>query len=265
MPSLNTKIKLNDRQDIRLSYGRGFRAPSIRELYFNFFDASHSIEGNPNLKPETSNSFAASWNWIMVDNEAGKFTAVLGGFYNEMKDRIDYGVKAGSTVTTLINLDRYKTQGVTWTNAWKNRNWDANVGFGYTGRYNEISNDFGNASYQWSPEITTNASYKTKRGGWNFTAYYKYTGRLPYPEIATVNGQSVLNIAKMNSYNWADLSVQKTLFKRLTATLGSHNVLNVKNVGGTSLVSGGAHSTGPVRPIGSGRGYYLSLVYTFNQ
>ncbi|HYF69075.1 MAG TPA: TonB-dependent receptor, partial [Ohtaekwangia sp.] len=54
IPSLNTKFVLSEKHDIRVSYGRGFRAPSIRELYFNFIDASHSIEGNPELEAELS-------------------------------------------------------------------------------------------------------------------------------------------------------------------------------------------------------------------
>ncbi|MEJ0033179.1 MAG: TonB-dependent receptor [Bacteroidota bacterium] len=47
---------------MRLAYGHGFRAPSLRELYFNFIDASHNIQGNPDLQAELSNSYNATWN-----------------------------------------------------------------------------------------------------------------------------------------------------------------------------------------------------------
>ncbi|MEI9918082.1 MAG: TonB-dependent receptor [Bacteroidota bacterium] len=266
MPSLNTKIRLTDRQDLRLSYGRGFRAPSIRELYFDFFDASHSIEGNPNLKPETSNSFNGSWNWDWLHLPGNKITMSVGGFFNDVHDMINYGIKAGSTITSYINVDRYKTKGVTWNNMWRNNNWDFNLGFAYTGRYNQLHEDTnGGAAYQWSPEVNTTTSYRTTKGGWNFSVYYKYTGRLPYPEIVTVNGESVVNIAKMSAYHWADASVQKQIFKSFSATAGVRNLFNITSVNTTSLSSGGAHSTGSIRPIGSGRAYYLSLVYMFNQ
>lgn len=267
MPSINTKVKLTDRQDLRFSYGRGFRAPSIRELYFNFFDASHSIEGNPDLKPETSNSLNGTWNWIVYEGlGSNKVTTAIGAFFNDVHDMINYGVKSGSTVTSYINIDRYKTKGVTWNNAWRNRNWDLNAGFAYTGRYNQLHEDDNTTpAFQWSPEVTSTASYKTTNGGWTFSMYYKYTGRLPYPEIVTVNGESVINIAKMSAYQWADASVQKQFGKRLTATTGVRNLFNITNVNSTSLASSGAHSAGPVRPIGSGRAYYLSLTYMFNQ
>jgi outer membrane receptor for ferrienterochelin and colicins len=266
MPSLNTKIKLSGRQDLRLSYGRGFRAPSIRELYFDFFDASHSIEGNPRLKPETSNSFNGSWNWTWLEMPGNKMTIAIGGFFNDVHDMINYGVKAGSTITSYINVDRYKTKGITWNNTWRNSNWDVNAGFAYTGRYNQLHEDLnGGRPFQWSPEVNTTASYKTTKGGWNFSVYYKYTGRLPYPEIITLNGESIVNIAKMSAYHWADVSIQKQVFKNFSATTGARNLFNITNVNSTSLASGGAHSQGPIRPIGSGRAYYVSLVYTFNQ
>ncbi|HEX8060215.1 MAG TPA: TonB-dependent receptor [Cyclobacteriaceae bacterium] len=266
MPSLNTKIKLTERQDLRLSYGRGFRAPSIRELYFDFFDASHSIEGNPGLKPETSNSFNGSWNWSWLQVPGNKVTMAVGGFFNNVGDMVNYGVKAGSTVTTYINVDRYKTKGLTWNNGWRNNNWDVNLGFAYTGRYNQLRADSnGSPAFQWSPEINTNASYKTTKGGWTFSFYYKYTGKLPYPEIVNVNNAPVVNIAKMSAYHWADASVQKQVSKNFSATAGLRNLFNITNVNTTSLAGAGAHTQGPVRPIGSGRAYYLSLIYTFNQ
>lgn len=266
LPSLNAKIKLTDHQDLRVSYGRGFRAPSLRELYLYFYDASHQVEGNPNLKPETSNSFNGSWNWQVLEKDGNKMTTAIGGFYNEVKDMINYGLRPGTTITTYINIDRYKTKGVTWNNTWRSKSWDVNAGFGYTGRFNQLKTDSDETpAFQWSPEITSTVSYKTNKGGWTFSGYYKYTGKLPYPEIVTVNGESVLHIAKMNAYHWADASIQKQVFRNFTATFGAHNLLNIKNVNSSSLSPSGAHSTGPVRAIGSGRSYYLSLTYMFNQ
>ena len=59
IPSINTKFVLSKDLDLRLAYARGFRSPSLRELYFNFFDANHQIIGNPDLKAETSTALPA--------------------------------------------------------------------------------------------------------------------------------------------------------------------------------------------------------------
>lgn len=263
MPSINTKIKLTERQDLRLSYGRGFRAPSLRELYFYFFDASHQIEGNPDLKAETSNSFNGSWNWQMMEKNGSKMTMAIGGFYNDVNDMIGNGLKPGSTVTTYINIARYKTKGVTLNNTWRNRNWDVNAGVAYTGRFNDLREDGdGTPEFNYAPEVSATTTYKTLKGGWNFSVYYKYTGVTPFPAFDT---QGNVYIAKADAYSWADASVQKEIIQGLTATVGTRNLFNITNIGSTAQSTGGAHSAGTIRPIGSGRSYYLSLTYNFNQ
>src|SRR5690606_7325616 len=66
IPSVNTKFGITKNLDFRLAYARGFRSPSLRELYFNFYDANHQIVGNPDLKAETSHSFTGSLNWEKI-------------------------------------------------------------------------------------------------------------------------------------------------------------------------------------------------------
>jgi outer membrane receptor for ferrienterochelin and colicins len=264
MPSLNAKIGINDKQDLRLSYGRGFRAPSLRELYFDFVDASHNIKGNPNLKAELSNSFNGSWNWQVIEVNNNKVTTAVGGFYNDIRNQINYA--SLNNAASYINIDRYKTKGVTWTNTFRNRNWDVSAGFSYTGRFNQL-HEGGDDSpeFTWAPEVTSTASYRTNNGGWVFSAYYKYTGKLPFAEPVTVDGQQTIHIAKLNSYQWSDVSVQKELFKSFNVTAGVRNLFNIKSIGSTSLSSGSAHGGGNTRPIGSGRAYFIDLTYTFNQ
>src|SRR5688572_15401763 len=78
VPSLNTKFALSKNFDLRIAYARGFRSPSLRELYFNFFDANHQIVGNPDLEAETSHSFRGSLNWNKTTVSRVVYTTVLG-------------------------------------------------------------------------------------------------------------------------------------------------------------------------------------------
>src|SRR5690606_10352774 len=94
IPSLNAKWAINNHLYFRASYARGFRSPSLRELYFNFFDASHQLIGNENLEAETSNSFNASFSWGKTSPSKVFYSAVLGGFYNDVKNLIDYAATA---------------------------------------------------------------------------------------------------------------------------------------------------------------------------
>jgi outer membrane receptor for ferrienterochelin and colicins len=260
---LNAKITINEKQDLRLSYGRGFRAPALRELYFNFVDASHNIQGNPNLKAEMSNSVNGSWNWQVFEKEGNKVTTAVGVFFNDINNQIT--IASLNNSASYINIDRYKTKGITWNNSFRNRNWDLSLGASYTGRFNQLHEDATTPEFTWAPEITSNISYRTIKGGWTFSAYYKYTGRLPFAEPVMANGETTIHIAKLNAYQWSDVSVQKQVLKDLTVTGGVRNLFNIKTIGSTSLTAAGAHGGGNSRPIGSGRGFFVDLTYTISQ
>ena len=53
IPSLNLKFDLNNKTQFRLAYSRGFRAPSVKELFLEFIDINHNIVGNLELDAET--------------------------------------------------------------------------------------------------------------------------------------------------------------------------------------------------------------------
>ena len=65
IPSINLKWELLPGLNARLSYAKGFRAPSLKELYLDFVDANHNIHGNRDLKAEISNSYNFSVNYLL--------------------------------------------------------------------------------------------------------------------------------------------------------------------------------------------------------
>ncbi|WP_373776460.1 TonB-dependent outer-membrane receptor HmuR, partial [Porphyromonas loveana] len=69
----------------RLSYGEGYRAPSLQELFFFFNHGAFFIYGNPELQPEKSRmlSYSAEGRW-------NKLTLVGTAFYNHVRNRIDF-------------------------------------------------------------------------------------------------------------------------------------------------------------------------------
>jgi vitamin B12 transporter len=81
----------------RAAYGRGFRAPSLGELYFPFF-------GNANLKAERNRSYELGWDTAMGRN--GVFSATY--FNSRDRDLITF-----SPVTFVSeNIGRVKSDGV---------------------------------------------------------------------------------------------------------------------------------------------------------
>lgn len=266
IPSINTKWSITEQIDFRLAYARGFRAPSIRELYFNFFDASHSIQGNPDLVAETSHSLNGSLDWKNQISEDTQLKTVIGGFYNDISNRIAYAQDPDKIqVTTLINVDRYKTTGATWNETLILKNWNFNLGFSYIGRFNQLSEEENTLpSFVWTPEITSSISYQIKP--WKTTAniFYKWTGSLPgYENSTDENGNSSIQEVSLDGYQWMDLTLKKELWTSLTLNLGIKNLFDVKQINSSSD-SGSAHSSGSQRPIGYGRSYFLGITYQFN-
>jgi outer membrane receptor for ferrienterochelin and colicins len=100
---------------LRLAGGQGFRAPVFKEmfLYFENPSASYQVEGNPDLKPETSFNLSAGVEWAPVD--AIQLRVDL--FRNQLEDMIAYGLIEDATSTSYarwsyVNVADALTQGV---------------------------------------------------------------------------------------------------------------------------------------------------------
>ncbi|MFT3701187.1 MAG: TonB-dependent receptor [Agriterribacter sp.] len=263
IPSLNVKWALSSSIDIRLAYAKGFRAPSLRELYFDFFDASHQIEGNPNLEAEKSNSITGSVNWKKKLSGNTVASLILSGFYNDVNNLITYAAKADNpTITTLINVSKYKTRGATLNGNINYKNFSASLGFGYTGRYNEYKEDMKSLpEFQWSPELNSFISYTFPKIGLDVNLFYKLTGKLPqYQQITNSNNQVEYRLTRTEGYHWADITANKKICTFLKLNAGIRNLFNVNSINSTAVASG-AHSDAGVSWIAYGRSYFLGLMF----
>ena len=94
LPVTETKLKA--------SYGTGFKAPSLSELFQNFPD--FDFFGNPNLKPEESTGYDVGFEQP-VFNDLVRFGSTY--FHNDITDLIT----TNDTFTTNVNIDRATTEG----------------------------------------------------------------------------------------------------------------------------------------------------------
>ncbi len=58
-PKIGLNYRVSNRINLRASWGRGFRAPDLGQLYYRFFNPTnlYQVIGNPNLSPEHSGSW----------------------------------------------------------------------------------------------------------------------------------------------------------------------------------------------------------------
>lgn len=263
IPSLNTRFELSQHVDVKLAYAKGFRAPSIRELYFDFFDASHSITGNTDLRAETSDSFNGSINFNYKVSSMGSLTTSVRGFYNDVNDQIAYGIDPNDPrITTLFNVERFRTAGVMFNQSLRSDGWSAEIGLSRIGRYNALANSEHDLPEMiYTTELNTNVNYHLKAINTHFNLYYKWTGALPAFELASdENGEAVPRQIRLEGFHWMDLTVRKPLGDSFSVSLGARNLLDVKRIQSTTS-EGGAHGGGSLRPVGYGRSYFLGITY----
>ena len=263
IPSINTKFGLTSNIDLRIAYARGFRSPSLRELYFNFFDASHQIIGNPDLKAETSHSFTGSLNWKQDVSGKGVYTAVISGFYNSVKNLIDYAVSANDpNIFILTNVSDSKTAGVNFNSTAKCKQWNVAAGFGYTGFYNDYSaTDESFPQMQWSAEVTSTIGYSFKNIGLNANLFYKFTGKRPY---YAVNSNQEVVLTEQEGYHMADLTVNKKIFNYLSINAGIRNLFDVDRIT-SRYAGGGTHGSNGVRNLATGRSFFVGLNFNWEK
>lgn len=64
-PRVAARQRLGEHVTLRASYGTGFRAPDFKELYMRFVNSSagYAVNGNPDLRPESSTNFMGGAEW----------------------------------------------------------------------------------------------------------------------------------------------------------------------------------------------------------
>ena len=113
-PKLALRVDPTDALVLRASGGRGFRAPSFRELLLQFDDNAalgYVVEGNPDLRPESSWSVDGGFEWRAHRRAWLNATA----FYSRIDDLIGTDVlRENDGVATFgyVNVAEARTRGV---------------------------------------------------------------------------------------------------------------------------------------------------------
>ncbi|MBK8140905.1 MAG: TonB-dependent receptor [Chitinophagaceae bacterium] len=260
IPSINTKFQLTQSLDLRLSYARGFRSPSLRELYFSFFDANHQVVGNPDLKAETSHSFTGSLSFKKKRVEELQYSVQLGGYYNDVKNMIDYVFTQSSDTARLYNVFSSKTSGANLSTVVTYKKWSFSAGAAYTGFYNEqyeTNKDL--PALVWSAEANASVGYSIPAIGLDLNLFYKLTGKRPR---YVMDGPDVV-LSEQDGFHLADFTLNKKLIRSLTLNAGIRNLFDVDRIN-SSFVQGGIHTSGGLN-VATGRSCFASLLFNWNK
>ncbi len=264
LPSLNLKYALSPGLSLRASFAQGFRAPTIKELYFTFFDSNHRVLGNDELRPEYSNHFDLS---LTHTKKLGEYQlgSEISAFYNDVQDQIAFGQDPGDpTITTYLNNETFRSLGFTIRENLNLEKWTMGIGFGYTGRYNQFSDTSELSPFLWTPELTANLSYTPGVLGLSFNLFYKYNGPLPQYFLEDIGqNQQKVSLGQRDPFHWMDLSITKSFKQNLQLVAGIKNLLDVSSVF-QGVQTGATHGSGSQYFVGYGRSYFLKIIYRIN-
>lgn len=264
IPSLNAKYDIGEHFIIRASYGRGFRAPSLKELYLSFPHSGVFVKGNLDLQAETGDNIQTSVQYEYKKKEK-IFRFEPSAFYNRIHNMIDLVVLQNTNtekIAQYMNIDKFQSVGINVNTEFRTPVYSLVLGYSYTGKNNSIMKAASTDKFFYSNEFRANATYKFAKADLTFALFYKYNGKLQNYQYNYTSNE--ITLGYINPYSTLDASLSKNLLrKKLSITAGVKNILNIVNV--SANMSTGVHSAASDNAtIGMGRTFFISTKYIFN-
>lgn len=245
--------------NIRFSYGKGFRSPTLKELYFYFIDANHYIVGNENLQAETSDNYQ-----LQVNYEIEKFSMKLQGFYNRIQDKIDlftFDEELGQLRYAYFNRSLFKSYGANVNLSYSFGNLDLAAGYAPIAQTAPVVGQALNDMF-WVNEFNTSLSYRIPKWDLSFNTFWKMNDKVVFPfQTTDDNGDTIIENRIEEGFTLADCSISKFFWARkVHLTAGVKNLLNVNSI----ATQGNAGANNPhvgeegTQAISPGRSYFIS-------
>ncbi len=264
-PALNLKFTGASFGDFRASYARGFRSPSLKQLFLDFTMPAgpfiFHITGSDALEAERGHNLNLSHSWQKRTNSSN-FKLDTSLFYNDIENLITLSVlqpigNPGHFERHYINVDTYKTKGGRILFGYSRTNFSATAGLSRTSIYNDLSEDNQVPEFSNSTDVRGDLAWRPSRLGINFNLFYKYNGTKPGYYVFTdrSTGTREIRETSLESNEQLESSISRSFFEDvLELSFGGKNLFDVKNMDTVDLTSGSAHA---VNQLGWGRTWYL--------
>lgn len=269
IPSLNIQWNIAEKLNFRISYARGFRAPSLKELYLYFKDSNHDLSGNKDLKAETTNSYNSSLEFTN-QTENYKIKVEPGIFYNDGKDAITMIVTdVESNSATNVNLGGRRTLGGELNTSFVN-NSGLMIGAGFS-RIGETYDNEGEGDYLpmiFYNNYSFNTKFSFRKYNAVLTANVKYYGKTPsLAAIPEDQGGGYYRVFT-DPHGDMEITITKIFWRnRLNLVLGGKNLFN-NFKGRTSEYRDygqAVYQSTYYSPLNYGRSYFFKLNFKLNK
>ena len=263
IPSLNIQWFIFEKLNFRISYARGLRAPSLKELYLDFKDSNHDLSGNKDLKAETTNSYNFSLEYTR-QTANHKISVEPGIFYNDGKDAITLIVTdAESNSATNVNLGGRRTLGGELNTSFMNRS-GLMIGAGFS-RIGETFDNEGEGDYLpmiFYNNYSFNAKYPFRKYNAVLMSNIKYYGRTPsLAPIPEDQGGGYYRVFT-DPFGDMEITITKTFWRnRMNIVLGGKNLFNNFEGRTSGYIDYGQEGFQPSysNPLNYGRTYFMKM------
>lgn len=228
LPSISFKYDAIENLSFRTSYSRGFRAPSLKELYLEFhFNSTINLFGSEDLGAENSHHFFLSADYFIQKNEnLIRFQPKF--FYNRINQMISL-INRNETEWEYQNVGNFDILGFEFRTSYNFKN--LNLGFNYQllGQKNSIfeQTDFKD-HYHISHQASAMVGINIQKPKVSLYLDYKYVGKKT--GIYLDNENQIKN-SSLSDYQILNISANKKFYKdRFSLTVGVNNLLNYNQI-----------------------------------
>ena len=250
-PSFEMLYSRSSKLQYRASYARGFRAPTIKELFLEFIDFNHNIIGNSELEAEYSHAFNSSIIYTPYQKDTKYIQIDIQGSLQYLNNKIGLAQIENTTGYTYFNISNAKYYGLNTTIDSKVSK-SSKIRLGWNVYKTELNESLDPTRFQ---NISFLYKYFNSQHKFGANINLKYT-----PEITSQRYQdNELVSVKQEPFESINLNFNKTFIKlNSTLSLGIKNLTNLKNI---NSIGGGIHSSSE-SILSWGRTFFINLKTT---
>lgn len=280
-PTLGITFNLNEKNLIRLAYGKTTNRPEFRERTdFAFYDFEENVivYGNAGLKSAYIDNYDLRYEWYPNPGEL----VTIGGFYKKFDDPIEASwipVSSGGWDLRYLNALEATSLGIEVDVRKNLYNFKNNPGFlSYLSNFTIVANasfirsrvkndsayvflrDINRAMFGQSPFIVNaGVYYNSENNGISFSLLYNIIG----PRIQGIGTPDTPNTYEMPRHN-VDFTIIKKFGDHLQIKAGIKELLNQKMVyNQTFTLDGAMDEIVDIKSFRPGRSYSVGLSYKF--
>lgn len=241
IPTINLMYQPKKQLSFRASYAKGFRAPSLKELYLDFVDQNHDVAGNEQLRAEKADHFQGSMSYMFWEKEGDYLQLLTTSIYNHLTDAIGL-VKVDPTNANDIRYKYYninKQQNFVQSAELEGQFKTLHFKLGYALNHFFSTNSYTDFN---TNELATTLMYYWEKPKMSISVFHKYIGAQPFL-MPTIEGDAVFN-GQQKEYQLFDASIQRKWFKdKLDLTIGVKNIFDLRNLSTTGVTTSSAHGS----------------------